>query len=400
MTLTLLLDLDDTLLDSNMDSFIPAYFDALSRALSGFVDPSKMLAALMGGTKRMFANEDPALWLREVFDGYFFDKLGIDRGSIQPEIDRFYDDVFPTLAKLTQPRPEAVDLVEWAFSQGFRVVVATNPLFPAKAIHHRMRWAGLPPEKYPFSLITSYENMHFTKSPAYFAEVLACLGWPDDSVVMVGDNVEMDLQPARVVGIPVFLITNSGESDPAFVPDGKGGISELRPWLESSDKSSWTLKFDSPNSLLAVLRSTPASLADLADGIPQDQWMRCPECDEWSLNEIFCHLRDVELEVNIPRVQTLIKETNPFIAGQITDDWVQQRDYDRQDGREALKIMAKSRTQLVDLLSNLSPEDWKRTARHSIFGPTYLQELVSFVASHDRSHIQQVLATICEVVTS
>ena len=141
-------------------------------------------------------------------------------------------------------------------------------------------------------------------------------------------------------------------SDPAFVPDGKGGISEVRPWLENSDKSNWTLKFDSPNSLLAVLRSTPASLADLAEGIPQDQWMRCPECDEWSLNEIFCHLRDVELEVNIPRMQTLIKETNPFITGQITDDWVQQRDYDRQDGREALKILAKSRTQLVDLLSN------------------------------------------------
>jgi len=152
--------------------------------------------------------------------------------------------------------------------------------------------------------------------------------------------------------------------------------------------------------LLAVLRSTPAALADLADGIPYDQWMRCPESDEWSLNEIFCHLRDVELEVNIPRMQTLLGETNPFIAGQIADDWVRQRDYDRQDGREALQIMAKARTQLVALLANLSPDDWKRTARHSIFGPTHLEELVSFIASHDRSHIQQVLATICEVVTS
>jgi len=55
---------------------------------------------------------------------------------------------------------------------------------------------------------------------------------------------------------------------------------------------------------------------------------------------------------------------------------------------------------LVELLANLSPGDWKRTARHSIFGPTHLQELVSFIASHDRSHIQQVLATIREVVAS
>lgn len=398
MPLTLLLDLDDTLLDTNMDVFIPAYFEALSRAMADHVDPAAMLPALMGGTRRMFANENPSLWLRDVFDEYFFDKLGIDKDSLQPEIDKFYDEIFPSLAPLTRPRPEAVDLVDWAFLHGHRVVIATNPLFPKKAIHHRMRWAGLPPEIYPFALITSYENMHFTKSPAYYSEILGCLGWPEDPVVMAGDNVDMDLIPARTVGISVFHTSASADTDSDFSPDGRGMISELRLWLEQSDKSDWILKFDTPESLLAVLRSTPASLADLADGIPHDQWMRCPECDEWSLNEIFCHLRDVELEVNIPRMQTLMEETNPFIAGQITDDWVQQRDYDRQDGREALKFLAKARTQLVELLASLSSEDWKKSARHSIFGPTHLQELVSFIASHDRSHIQQVLTTIREVV--
>lgn len=400
MPLTLLLDLDDTLLDTRMDTFIPAYLDSLSRAMADHVDPATMLPALMGGTKRMFANENPSLWLRDVFDGYFFDKLGIDKDSLQPEIDKFYDEIFPSLAPLTRARPEAVDLVEWAFLRGDRVVIATNPLFPKKAIHHRMRWAGLPPEKYTFSLITSYENMHFTKSPAYYSEILGCLGWPEDPVVMVSDNVDMDLIPARAVGIPVYHISASGEPESNFSPDGRGRISELRPWLEQSDKSDWTLKFNTPESLLAVLRSTPAVLADLADGIPSDLWMRCPECDEWSLNEIFCHLRDVELEVNIPRMQTLMEETNPFIAGQITDDWVQKRDYDRQDGRGALKYLAKARTQLVELLASLSPDEWKKTARHSVFGPTHLQELVSFIASHDRSHIQQVVSTICGVVSS
>lgn len=398
MSLTLLLDLDDTLIDTNTDAFILAYFDALSKTLAHRIDPAQMLPALMGGTRRMFANENPSLWLRDVFDGYFFEKIGIDRDSLQPEIDKFYDEVFPTLEHLTRPRPEAVELVEWAFSQGYRVAIATNPLFPIKAIYHRMRWAGLPPEKYPFALITSYENMHFTKSPAYYAEILACLGWSDDPVVMVGDNADMDLVPARKLGIPVYHITASGELALKPPPDGMGKLSGLRPWMENSDTSNWSLKIETTESLLAVLRSTPAALADIAEGIPEDQWMRCPDCDEWSLNEIFCHLRDVELEVNIPRMQTLIKETNPFIAGQITDDWVHQRDYDRQDGREASKIMAEARTQLVELLSGISPDDWQRTARHSVFGPTHLQEMVGFVANHDRSHIQQVMAVVCEVV--
>jgi FMN phosphatase YigB (HAD superfamily) len=399
MPLTLLLDLDDTLLDTNMDSFIPAYFKALAGALASRVDPNLLLPALTDGTKLMFVNEDPTKRLCEVFDGYFFPKLGMDRNSLQPEIDKFYDEVFPSLGELTRPRPEAVEFVDWAFSQGFRVVIATNPLFPVKAIHHRMRWAGLPPENYPFALITSYENMHFTKSPAYYAEILARLGWPEDPVVMVGNDVDMDLVPAKAVGIPVFHVTPSGKSDMLPPPDGFGTISMVRSWLEKSDLPAWLLKFDTAESLLAVLRSTPAGLADLAENIPQEQWIRCPECDEWSLNEIFCHLRDVEVEVNIPRMRTMLDETNPFIAGQVTDDWVQQREYDLQDGHEALLVLAKARIQLVATLSGLTPEDWNRKARHSVFGPTYLQELMGFVASHDRSHIQQVMKTIQEVVS-
>ena len=39
MPITLLLDLDDTLLESNMDVFIPAYFQALSSALADKVSP-------------------------------------------------------------------------------------------------------------------------------------------------------------------------------------------------------------------------------------------------------------------------------------------------------------------------------------------------------------------------
>ena len=67
MPITLLLDLDDTLLDTNMDAFIPAYFQALSGMLADLVAPEVMLPALTGGTKAMLTNLDPALTLREVF---------------------------------------------------------------------------------------------------------------------------------------------------------------------------------------------------------------------------------------------------------------------------------------------------------------------------------------------
>ena len=47
----------------------------------------------------------------------------------------------------------------------------------------------------------------------------------------------------------------------------------------------------------------------------------------------------------------------------------------------------------VDLLRGLGDE-WKRKARHAIFGPTDLQELVKFMVEHDKLHIRQIRSTI------
>ena len=130
MTLTLLLDLDDTLLDSNMDEFIPVYFQALGKAMAKHVSPEKMLKYLMLGTNEMIAHDSPDETLEHLFDRNFYPNLGMERSVLDVEIARFYDEIFPTLAYLTKPRSEAVDLVEWAFAQGYRVPISTNSLFP------------------------------------------------------------------------------------------------------------------------------------------------------------------------------------------------------------------------------------------------------------------------------
>jgi FMN phosphatase YigB (HAD superfamily) len=394
MPITLLLDLDDTLLNTNMDAFIPAYFQALSGALADVVDPQVMLMALMGGTKAMLVNMDPARTLREVFDDYFFPKLNSDPSNLQGRIDQFYDQVFPTLGSLTSPIPEAVRLVDWAFAQGHRVVIATNPLFPLKAIQHRLRWAGLPPEKYPFALVTSYENMHFTKEAvAYYPEVLAQLGWPDDPAVMVGDDIDREVRPTQAAGMPVYLVRKHGEvlTDPSGIP--QGSLESFRAWLEKIDLNAIHFSFKSSKALLANLRSSPAALATLTASLPQEAWARSPAPGEWCLTEIICHLRDVEREVNLVRIHKVLEEENPFLVGEVTDGWVKERRCAEQDGPQALLDFIDSRKETLRLLDGLQTE-WSRTARHAIFGLSTLQELIGIVAGHDRVHIQQVWKTI------
>jgi FMN phosphatase YigB (HAD superfamily) len=394
MPITLLLDLDDTLLETNMDTFIPAYFKALSGALAEKVAPEVMIPALTGGTKAMMGNMDPALTLREVFDAHFFPKLGTDRFALHSSIDRFYDEIFPTLGAMTRPIPEAVHLVDWAVEQGHRVVIATNPFFPLKAVQHRLRWAGLPPEKYPFALVTSYETFHFTKETvAYYPEVLAQLGWPDDPVVMVGDDIDREVKPTQAAGFPVFWVRESGDVpfEQDRIPHGK--LESFRNWLEKTDPESLKISLQTPQALLATLRSTPAAIATLAGSVAKEVWMRKPVPTEWCLTEILCHLRDVERAVNLPRIRKILAEDNPFLAGEDTDHWVDEHHCAEQDGSEILVDFIRARKETIGLLSNLKTE-WSRMARHSIFGPTTLLEMVGIVAGHDRVHVQQIWKTI------
>jgi FMN phosphatase YigB (HAD superfamily) len=394
MPITLLLDLDDTLLETNMDTFIPAYFKALSTALAEKVSPEVMIPALTGGTRAMMVNLDPALTLREVFDSHFFPKLGIDRLVLQPAIDRFYDEIFPTLGALTRPIPEAVRLVDWAMMQGHRVVIATNPFFPLKAVQHRLRWAGLPPEKYPFALVTSYETFHFTKETvAYYPEVLGQLGWPEDPVVMVGDDIDREVKPTQAAGFPVFWVQKSGtvSAGPGGIPQGT--LESFRDWLEKTDPEALKVSFQIPQALLATLRSTPAAIATLVGSLSPESWRRKPAPAEWCLTEILCHLRDVEREVNLPRLRKMLSEENPFLAGEDTDRWVEERNCAGQDGHQVLVNFISARKETLALLCGLQAE-WSRTARHAIFGPTTLQELIGIVTGHDRAHIQQIWKTI------
>ena len=390
MPITLLLDLDDTLLNTNMDTFIPAYFQALSAALADLVSPQVMLPALMGGTKAMLANLDPALTLREVFNAHFFPRVGIERSVLQERIDRFYEEEFPKLGSLTSPIFEAVRLVDWAFEQGHCVVIATNPLFPLKAIQHRLRWAGFPPEQYRCALVTSYENFHFTKETvAYYPEVLAQLGWPENPAVMVGDDLQREVIPTRAAGLPVFWVRKPGEHSPEMADVPQGPLEDFRPWLEKGNLKRINPTLESPEALLSALRSTPAALATLLSSLPAQSWTSSSSPSEWCLTEIICHLRDVEREVNLARIRGILAEENPFLVGQVTDVWVKERHCAEQDGPQALSDFISARKEVLGLLAGLDGE-WSRPARHAIFGPSTLRELVGFIVGHDRAHIQQV----------
>lgn len=393
MIFNLLLDLDDTLLNSNIDVFLSAYFKKLAIYMADIVPPEQFTMALLRSTKIMYENTRPDQTLEQTFNNNFYPSLGVDQHVLAEKIEKFYDDVFPALSSLTTPRPEAIKLVEWAFSQGWNVSIATDPLFPRKAILHRLRWAGLAPEKYPFTLISDFQRFHFAKaSVAYYPEFLAQMNWLDSPVLMVGDSMERDVLPSRAAGLPVFWL-NMGEDGSRY--DGpQGNFENLKNYLESRDLSSIKVNYSSPMAMIAFLQATPAVLHSIMFSSSSENLGVRPRDGEWSLREVLCHMRDVDQEVNIKRVESILSEENVFIHGQATDQWTVERHYQDQDGQTAFRDFVAVRVRLIEILSGLNSEDWDRRARHTFLGPTTLREMVEIMVDHDRLHLSQASALV------
>jgi FMN phosphatase YigB (HAD superfamily) len=395
MTLTLLLDLDDTLLNSNIETFIPAYFQALAKELAPQAAPELMFRALMSGTKRMMESDDFSQTLEQVFNVVFYPQINSSREKSASALEFFYDHVFPTLGGVTSPKPDAKPFIDWAFSQGFRIAIATDPIFPRKATYSRLRWAGLEPEQ--FEIVSSFEHFHFTKThPAYYAEVLGRMGWPDGPVLMVGNDHDRDIRPAQMLGLATYHVDDGPASPSGPEAGGRGKLADLRQWIESTDLASLTPSFKSVDSVLGILSATPAVMNGLSCGLDSSAWSHKPAPDDWSLSEIVCHLRDTEREIHQMQIELFKEQNEPFIPRPDTSVWASQRDYLHENGALALKEFNDARRKTLISLKEIAVDSptWGQKARHAIFGPTNFLEVIGFNADHDRMHIQQAWSTL------
>ncbi len=237
MLKAILFDLDDTLLGNSIEAFMPAYSRALSSHVAHLVPPERLLSELMRASRVMMGNDGSGPTNEQVFAAAFYPALGYEREELEPLFERFYAEEFPKLQPLTQRRPEARALVEWAFERGLQVVIATNPLFPRTAIEQRLDWAGVPVTEFDYALVTVYEDMHATKdSPAYYREILEHLGRRPDECLMAGDHWEWDVATPASVGIPAYWVTDPGEEPPAdqVTPVGQGRLVDLLAWLSGA----------------------------------------------------------------------------------------------------------------------------------------------------------------------
>ena len=164
-------DLDGTLLPMDMDEFTMGYFKMLAaKAAPRGYELQLLVRAIWHGVSAMVRNDghctnEDAFW--EDFTGIYGEEALKDK----PLFNEFYANEFRSARRFCGYNPEAAATVRWIKAQGFRIALATNPLFPAVATESRISWTGLAPDEFEF--YTTYENIGWCKpNPDYYREVL------------------------------------------------------------------------------------------------------------------------------------------------------------------------------------------------------------------------------------
>jgi HAD superfamily hydrolase (TIGR01549 family) len=217
-----LFDLDGTLLPMDQEVFIKAYFKKLAGKLAPLgYEPNQLIDTIWKGTAAMIQNDGDKL-NEEIFWVVFGSVYGQKGLKDKNCIDEFYRTDFQKVKDSCGFAPESEGLVHSLKEKGYRVILATNPIFPSIATESRMGWCNLSPKDFEF--FTTYENCHYCKpNPKYYEEILEKADLVPAECLMVGNDVDEDMI-AGTLGMKVFLLTdcliNKNNKDISCYPHG------------------------------------------------------------------------------------------------------------------------------------------------------------------------------------
>lgn len=201
---TVLFDLDGTLLSMDVDAFEKVYIGSLAKTVSSIINPEDFVKALWTATGAMVQN-DGTTTNEVLFYSVFKSLVGEEAyEKSMPFIDAYYEDTFDVASSATGSNDSMIEAVKILKSKGYRLIIATNPMFPKMAVYKRVLWAGLNWDD--FELVTSFETSHYCKpNPKYYEEIGAKRNLDLNACLMVGNDAQEDLV-SRTLGMKTYLL--------------------------------------------------------------------------------------------------------------------------------------------------------------------------------------------------
>ena len=233
---TVLLDLDNTLLGNSMEEFLPAYFSMLEPRLATVITDHNIRQTVNGSVQAAIKQQAATKTLFISFISDFSRRVGVPIHHLESIFSQFYEEDFPKLRSVTRCNRSARKVTAALVETGRQIIIATNPLFPETAVRQRLAWAGV--SGFPFALVTTMENSHYCKpNLRYYRDILRQTGSKPETSLMVGNDLEMDMAPAKRLGLNTWWVTDHVTLIPQQRPavcDNQGTLNELAEWLISA----------------------------------------------------------------------------------------------------------------------------------------------------------------------
>jgi len=186
-------DLDSTLLQMDQDLFVKKYFNAIGSYAKNYVSDTKTFMDAFMKAAYMIVLNDGSMTNEEKFWSTIEAKIPNAR-DLMPVFNKFYENEFNDLQEgIVNKSNLSNEIIKKLKNKGYKIVLATNPLFPKIATLNRIKWAGL--DYNDFELITTYENSTFCKpNRNYYYEIAKKLNIKLDGIYMIGNDVDDDFK--------------------------------------------------------------------------------------------------------------------------------------------------------------------------------------------------------------
>lgn len=221
-----------------------------------------------------------------------------------------------------------------------------------------------------FKTTPLYLELH---QPEAYVQIVALVGVEPDEALVISYDPSL-LEVAYSVGLGTHLCGQAlaerrlpAPLRPSMIaPQWLGNIAAIRTLLAQTKPGQWAIR------------------------------PRTATAEDWSGLQILSHLIESEIQHQRRRLQRILQEDCPFIEAPVPPGPKQ-----KVMSLSASELVARfelERQKTIVLVKSLSADEWRRPARHSIFGLTTLLEMAHFTAQHDRLHIQQLCQALgrCE----
>lgn len=202
---TFFFDLDSTLLEMNQDEFLEAYYKSIAEySYKLGYNPIEFMEVFYKAAYAIILN-DGAMSNEDRFWSVV-EKKYKEIDSLKEAFYSYYRNEFQNLKSYIHKTNYPLDIITYLKNKGYKVILATNPVFPKVATEERIKWAGLSYDM--FDDVTTYENCYFCKpNHLYYEEIIKKHNLNPKDCIMVGNDIDDDFSDLPS-GIEGYLIND------------------------------------------------------------------------------------------------------------------------------------------------------------------------------------------------